>query len=79
VRCGRTAASRAQYQTTRDERSVRLFTITDEIASFAREMPRLQALHKALSDEMANEVLHVADAAADGVHIFPHQAPSHCF
>jgi len=58
---------------------VRLFTITDEIASFAREMPRLQALHKALSDEMANEVLHVADAVADGVHIFPHQAPSHCF
>jgi len=65
----------AQYQTTRDELSVRLFTITDEIASSAWDMCRLQALHKALSDEMANEVLHVAEAAAEDVHIFPIRHP----
>jgi len=65
----------AQYQTTRDELSVRLFTITYEIASSAWDMCRLQALHKALSDEMANEVLHVAEAAAEDVHIFPIRHP----
>jgi flavin-dependent dehydrogenase len=53
------------YQTVRDQLSVPLFTITDEIASFAWDIPRLQALHKSLSDEMAREVLHVVDGGAE--------------
>jgi 2-polyprenyl-6-methoxyphenol hydroxylase-like FAD-dependent oxidoreductase len=51
----------AQYQGIRDELSEGVFTITDEIASFAWEMPRLQALHKSLSEEMSREVLHLAN------------------
>jgi flavin-dependent dehydrogenase len=54
------------YQTVRDQLSERLFTITDEIASFAWDLPRLQVLHKALSDEMAREVSHVLDGGAQG-------------
>jgi flavin-dependent dehydrogenase len=49
----------AEYQSLRDELSLGLFSITDEIASFAWDMGRLQTLHKALSDEMAREVLRV--------------------
>jgi hypothetical protein len=51
-----TDSALASYQAIRDDLSVPLFTITDEIASFDRDFPRLQALHKALSDEMAREV-----------------------
>jgi flavin-dependent dehydrogenase len=56
----------ARYQAIRDRLSATLFAITDEIASFAWDMPRLQALHRSLSDEMANEVRHVLDGAAEG-------------
>jgi 2-polyprenyl-6-methoxyphenol hydroxylase-like FAD-dependent oxidoreductase len=53
-------AALARYQELRDGLSLPLFTITDEIASFAWEMPRLQTLHQSLSEEMAREVLHIA-------------------
>jgi len=61
-----TDAALAGYQTTRDDLSLRLFAITDEIASFAWDLPRLQTLHKSLSDEMANEVAHVSNRRAEG-------------
>jgi hypothetical protein len=56
----------AHYQAVRDDLSVPLFTITDEIASFEWDLPRLQALHKSLSDEMTREMLHLTDGAAQG-------------
>jgi flavin-dependent dehydrogenase len=49
----------ADYQAVRDELSVPLLTITDEIASYAWDFPRLRALHKSLSDEMAREVAYL--------------------
>jgi flavin-dependent dehydrogenase len=52
-----TDAALASYQAIRDALSMRLFTITDEIASFDWDLPRLQTLHKALSDEMAERCL----------------------
>jgi flavin-dependent dehydrogenase len=57
-----TDAALAEYQTIRDDLSVRLFSITDEIASYAWDLQRLQTLHKSLSDEMAREVSHVSNA-----------------
>jgi len=56
----------ADYQAVRDELSLPLFTITDEIASFDWDLPRLQALHKSLSDEMTREVLYVTDGGTEG-------------
>lgn len=50
-----TDAALAEYQSLRDDLSLPLFSITDEIASFSWNMGRLQTLHKALSDEMARE------------------------
>jgi 2-polyprenyl-6-methoxyphenol hydroxylase-like FAD-dependent oxidoreductase len=49
----------AGYQTTRDDLSVPLMAITDEIASYAWDMPHLQLLHRRLSEEMARETRHV--------------------
>jgi 2-polyprenyl-6-methoxyphenol hydroxylase-like FAD-dependent oxidoreductase len=66
-----TDAALTSYQRVRDDLSVPLFTITDEIASFAWTMPRLQVLHKSLSEEMAREVLHVLNAATDGATLAP--------
>jgi hypothetical protein len=43
-----------------------LFEVTDEIASFAWDTPRLQALHKSLSEEMSREVLHVGHGWTEG-------------
>jgi flavin-dependent dehydrogenase len=65
-----TDAALAEYQTVRDDLSVALFTISDEIASFAWDLPRLQALHKSLSDEMAREVLHVSNRGPEDVRRF---------
>jgi flavin-dependent dehydrogenase len=56
----------AHYQAVRDDLSVPLFTITDEIASFDWDLPRLQALHKSLSDQMTREMLHLTDGGAEG-------------
>ena len=46
----------AQYEIIRVNLSSRLFEITDEIASFAWTDAEVQALHRALSAEMAREV-----------------------
>jgi flavin-dependent dehydrogenase len=52
----------ADYQRIRDGLSIQLFSISDEIASFAWDMPRLRALHRSLSDEMGREVKYVAES-----------------
>ncbi|HWK12046.1 MAG TPA: NAD(P)/FAD-dependent oxidoreductase [Vicinamibacterales bacterium] len=57
-------AALLKYQSIRDELSVPLFTITDEIASYAWDLTRLQVLHRSLSEEMAKEVTHIVDAVA---------------
>jgi flavin-dependent dehydrogenase len=54
-----TDAALDEYQAVRDRLSLGLFSITDEIASFAWDMPRLQSLHKSLSEEMTREVRHL--------------------
>jgi putative flavoprotein involved in K+ transport len=59
-------AALAAYQSTRDDLSWRLFGITDEIASFNWDMPRLQSLHQAFSEEMARETLHLRALPGDG-------------
>jgi flavin-dependent dehydrogenase len=46
----------ADYETTRDNLSRRLFDVTDEIASFAWTDEEVQALHRAFSSEMSREV-----------------------
>jgi 2-polyprenyl-6-methoxyphenol hydroxylase-like FAD-dependent oxidoreductase len=61
-----TDAALRRYERIRGELSARLFTITDEIASFAWRMSRLRTLHKFLSDEMAREVQHVVGSGAEG-------------
>jgi flavin-dependent dehydrogenase len=57
-----TDAALAEYQRIRDGLSIQLFSITDEIASFAWDMSRLQALHRSLSDEMGREVKYVVQS-----------------
>ena len=51
-----TDAALDDYQRTRDGLSTRLLEISDDIASYDWTNVELQALHKALSDEMAREV-----------------------
>ena len=51
-----TAAALADYETTRNDLSRRLFELTDDIASFAWADVELQALHRAFSAEMSREV-----------------------
>ena len=53
-----TDAALPSYQTVRDDLSVPLFTITDEIASYAWDIPRLQALHKSLARDGARSGAH---------------------
>jgi flavin-dependent dehydrogenase len=54
VRGGESAL--AAYEAERDELSVRLFDLTDRIASLEWENAELRTLHQALSDEMKREV-----------------------
>ncbi len=54
-----TDAALGEYASVRDHLSLGLFTISDEIASFAWDIPRLQSLHKSLSEEMTREVCHM--------------------
>ena len=61
-----TDAALGEYETVRDLLSEGLFTITDEIASFAWDLARLQALHLSLSEEMTREVRHVSSSWAKG-------------
>jgi 2-polyprenyl-6-methoxyphenol hydroxylase-like FAD-dependent oxidoreductase len=57
----------ADYQSLRDELSMRLFWITDEIASFDWSMARLQSLHKAMSEELAREARYLQELDAVAV------------
>jgi 2-polyprenyl-6-methoxyphenol hydroxylase-like FAD-dependent oxidoreductase len=59
----------AAYQATRDWLSLPLFGLSDEIASFTWDLPRLQALHTSLSEEMAREVFHVTGGRTEGASI----------
>jgi menaquinone-9 beta-reductase len=60
-----TDAALAEYQAIRDELSIGLFDITDAIASFDWDTPRLQALHRSMSDEMAREVIYLRGITGD--------------
>jgi flavin-dependent dehydrogenase len=55
-----TAAAFADYETTRHDLSLRLFELTDEIASFVWSDSEVQALHRAFSSEMSREVRAIA-------------------
>ena len=62
-----TDSALAEYQSVRDELSMRLFWITDEVASFDWSMARLQSLHKAMSEEMAREARYLQELDAVAV------------
>jgi 2-polyprenyl-6-methoxyphenol hydroxylase-like FAD-dependent oxidoreductase len=47
----------AGYQSARDALAVALFEVTDAVASFEWDLPKVQQLHRALSDEMKKESL----------------------
>jgi flavin-dependent dehydrogenase len=51
-----TQAALAEYESTRNDLSRRLFEVTDEIASFDRNDAELRVLHRAFSSEMSREV-----------------------
>lgn len=61
-----TEAALAEYHAVRDRLSEGLFAISDEIASFECDFPRLRSLHKSLSEEMTREVRHVIDGWTEG-------------
>jgi 2-polyprenyl-6-methoxyphenol hydroxylase-like FAD-dependent oxidoreductase len=50
----------AGYETSRDDLSLGLFDLTDQIASFQWDNARLKALHEALAGEMKREVVALA-------------------
>ena len=54
--------------------SLRLFEITDEVASFEWSMARLRELHKEMSDAMAREVIYLSNLPAAGL---PPVEPDH--
>ena len=55
-----TAAAFAGYQGARDELAIGHFEVTDAVASFEWDLPRVQQLHRALSDEMKKESIAVS-------------------
>lgn len=57
----------AQYAATRDTRSAPLFEITDRIAGFDWTLAEARTLHRALADEMAEEVRVIAAFDAEEV------------
>lgn len=54
-----TEAAFAGYQSARDRLAVEHFEVTDAVASFEWDLPKVQQLHRALSDEMKKETLEV--------------------
>jgi flavin-dependent dehydrogenase len=54
-----TEVALAGYQSARDKLAVALFDVTDAVASFEWDLPKVQQLHRALSDEMKKESLAV--------------------
>ena len=61
------AEAMATYQRTRDELSLPLFELTDEIASFPRDLDRLREIHIELSRHMQHEARYVAELDARGL------------
>jgi 2-polyprenyl-6-methoxyphenol hydroxylase-like FAD-dependent oxidoreductase len=57
-------AALADYEAARDDLSVRLFELSDKIASLEWDVEELKALHKALSEEMKREVTAMVEGAA---------------
>jgi flavin-dependent dehydrogenase len=51
-----TTAALADYETTRNDLSRRLFEVSDELASFAGSDEQVQALHREFSTEMSREL-----------------------
>jgi flavin-dependent dehydrogenase len=51
----------AGYQSARDKLAVTHFEVTDAVASFDWDFPKVQQLHRALSDAMKKESLEVAN------------------
>jgi flavin-dependent dehydrogenase len=49
----------AGYQNARDTLAVKHFEVTDAVASFEWDLPQVQQLHRALSDEMKKESIAV--------------------
>ena len=49
----------AGYQSARDKLAVDHFEVTDAVASFEWDLPKVQQLHRALSEEMKKESLAV--------------------
>ena len=56
-----TEAAFAGYQSARDTLAVEHFEVTDAIASFEWDLPKVQQLHRALSEEMKKESLEVTN------------------
>jgi flavin-dependent dehydrogenase len=62
----------AEYQRVRDERAIGLFEVTDAIASFAWDLPRVQQLHRSLSEQLKKETVQAGSfdgAPTTGQHI----------
>jgi flavin-dependent dehydrogenase len=58
-----TEAAFAGYQSARDRLALGHFEVTDAVASFEWDLPMVQQLHRALSDEMKRESLEVTSFA----------------
>ena len=58
-----TESAFADYQSARDTLAVAHFEVTDAVASFEWDLPRVQQLHRALSEEMKKESLAVTNFA----------------
>ena len=58
-----TEAAFAGYQSARDTLAGGHFEVTDAVASFEWDLPKVQQLHRALSDEMKKESLEVTSFA----------------
>ena len=58
-----TEAAFAGYQSARDRLAVGHFEVTDAVASFEWDLPTVQQLHRALSDEMKKESIEVKNFA----------------
>ena len=56
-----TETALAGYQSARDKLAVNHFEVTDAIASFEWDLPKVQQLHRALSEEMKKESLAVTN------------------
>ena len=56
-----TEAALAGYQSARDTLAAEHFEVTDAIASFEWDLPKVQQLHRALSEEMKKESLEVTN------------------